>query len=250
MGAENSQGEQAPTTARRNDIESLPESFNEAEREVYESSEQARHVYRDESDDEDSTIGQRKEGYSKSVYYGEFKVISENPKTICREGKGIMFYKRGDAERRIKYFGEWKDDKFDGQGVLDLCGGAKYDGQWSQGKKEGKGSERTENNSTYNGYFRNNKRSGHGRYKDSNGFDYVGMFKRGKRHGKGVLNFTNGDKFDGEFKENIQAEGEYTFASGNVYTGKFDETGVMNDDEASLVFAESGNEYKGPIKGG
>ena len=233
MGAENSQGEQAPTT-RRNDIESLPDSFTEAEREIYEGSNQARHVYRDEDDDEDNVNGHTKEGYSKSVYYGQFKVISENPKTINREGKGIMFYKQGNADRKVKYFGEWKDDKFDGHGILELCGGAKYDGEWSQGKKEGKGSERTENNSTYNGYFRNNKRHGYGKYKDSNGFTYNGMFKRGKRHGEGLLTFTNGDKFQGTFLENIQAEGKYSFLSGNVYEGKFDEKGIMNDDNASL----------------
>ena len=137
-----------------------------------------------EKDEEDSKrTTMKKEGYAKDVYYGEFEVVTQNPKTIKRHGRGIMFYKKGNAENMIKYVGDWKDDKFDGSGILELYGGAKYDGEWSQGKREGKGVERTENNSIYNGYWRANKRHGFGKYKDSNSFTYKGNYKRGKRCG-------------------------------------------------------------------
>ena len=46
-------------------------------------------------------------------------------------------------------------------------------------------------------------------------------------------------------------EGEYTFTgSGNVYKGKFDDDGVMNDEEATITFATSGNIYEGPVVDG
>lgn len=45
-------------------------------------------------------------------------------------------------------------------------------------------------------------------------------------------------------------EGEYTFTgTGNVYSGKFDDDGVMNDEEATITFA-SGNVYEGPVVDG
>ena len=44
-------------------------------------------------------------------------------------------------------------------------------------------------------------------------------------------------------------KGEYTYASGNVYTGKFDETGAMNDEEATITYG-SGNVYEGEVQDG
>ena len=45
-------------------------------------------------------------------------------------------------------------------------------------------------------------------------------------------------------------EGDYTFTgTGNVYSGKFDDDGVMNDEEATITFA-SGNVYEGPVVDG
>ena len=45
-------------------------------------------------------------------------------------------------------------------------------------------------------------------------------------------------------------KGEYTYASGNVYSGKFDENGAMNDEEATITFGETGNVYEGEVKEG
>ena len=41
-----------------------------------------------------------------------------------------MIYKRGDKKRRIKYVGDWKDDKYDGFGTMESYAGAKYVGNW------------------------------------------------------------------------------------------------------------------------
>ena len=68
-----------------------------------------------------------------------------------------MLYKRGDKQKRIKYVGEFKDNKYDGYGSIEFYHGARYRGQWVYGKKEGRGQERTDNNSKYTGQFKNDK---------------------------------------------------------------------------------------------
>ena len=74
---------------------------------------------------------QQKKVKKQTVSPNENQSPTQNPKTIKRHGRGIMFYKKGNAENMIKYVGDWKDDKFDGSGILELYGGAKYDGEWS-----------------------------------------------------------------------------------------------------------------------
>ena len=49
---------------------------------------------------------------------------------IIRDGKGIMLYKRGDRQNRIKYVGDFKENKFDGYGSIEDYHGARYRGYW------------------------------------------------------------------------------------------------------------------------
>ena len=162
MGAADSQEIDAHNVgaSNHNPLENLPDHFNETEAKIYEDTNKKRHVYHDESDEDEAHMTQKKEGFIKRVYYGEFEKSEDHHKEIIRDGKGIMLYKKGDKQRRIKYVGDFKDDEYDGYGTLESYAGAKYEGNWVKGKREGKGYERTENNSKYNGYFRNNKRHG------------------------------------------------------------------------------------------
>ncbi len=79
-----------------------------------------------------------------------------------------------------KYFGELKNDKFDGQGTFTWSDGGQYIGEFKNGKYNGQG-EYTYGNGEWEGQ------------------KYVGTFKNGKYNGQGTYTWSDGRKFVGEF---------------------------------------------------
>jgi len=79
-----------------------------------------------------------------------------------------------------KYFGEFKDGKYDGQGTFTWPSGGKYTGKFKDGKYNGQGTY------TY----------GKGEWE---GQKYVGEFKNGKFNGQGIYTWSDGRRFVGEF---------------------------------------------------
>ena len=73
-----------------------------------------------------------------------------------RHGTGVETWESGD-----KYEGTWKEDRYDGHGILKTRGG-KYEGGFASGLKHGKGTMRF-----------------------NNGAMYCGHWARGRMHGKG-----------------------------------------------------------------
>ena len=93
-----------------------------------------------------------------------------------------------------KYVGEFKDDKFHGQGTY----------TWADGNK-------------YVGEFKDDKQDGHGTYTFASGEKYVGEFKEGKRNGQGTWAFADGRKYVGEFKDgNFNGQGIDYRADGTI----------------------------------
>ena len=80
-----------------------------------------------------------------------------------------------------KYIGEWKDDKYHGQGAYTFANGDKYVGQYQNGIKHGQGTN------TY-----------------ANGDKYVGGFKDGEKHGQGTYTWA-----DGETKKGYYMNGDF-----------------------------------------
>jgi hypothetical protein len=80
----------------------------------------------------------------------------------CVNGKGIMAL--GDGAR---YEGEFKNGKYEGQGI-EIADGGKYEGEWKNGHKEGLGTHTIP------------------------GLKYVGEFKEDMYNGEGTLFFSNG----------------------------------------------------------
>ena len=74
-----------------------------------------------------------------------------------------------DANNGNKYFGEWKNNKLNGQGTETLASGQKYVGEYKDGLRNGKGT-----------------------YTFANGNQYVGEFKEGKFNGQGTSYASNG----------------------------------------------------------
>ena len=95
------------------------------------------------------------------------------------------------------YAGEWKDDKYHGQGTNISVDGTKYVGIWKNGLPNGKGT-----------------------LTDSSGNKYVGGFKDGKRHGQGTYTMSDGSNYTGQWEDSIpNGEGIYTFADGKIEKG-------------------------------
>jgi hypothetical protein len=63
-----------------------------------------------------------------------------------------------------KYVGEWKDDKFDGQGTYNYGDGNKYFGEWKDGKNNGQGTFSYANGDKYVGEFKDDEYNGQGTY--------------------------------------------------------------------------------------
>lgn len=82
----------------------------------------------------------------------------------------MMIFDEQDKEGRKIYIGGWKDDKFEGYGVMEHRDGFMYQGYWKDGKMDGYGTERGHSNSTYTGMFSQGMKHGNGDYRDSLGF--------------------------------------------------------------------------------
>ena len=106
-----------------------------------------------------------------------------------------------------KYVGEYKDDKFHGQGAY----------TFGKGPNEG---------DKYVGEFKDDESNGQGTYTWNNGSKYVGEFKDSKLNGYGTHTFgkgpNEGDKYVGEHKDGKpNGYGTYTFAIGIIKRGYF-----------------------------
>ena len=78
---------------------------------------------------------------------------------------GSFYYENLDV-----YMGEWKDNKFHGQGTFAGSRG-KFVGEWKEGKFHGQGT-----------------------WIPGNGDKYIGDWKEDKRHGRGTMTYANGNK--------------------------------------------------------
>lgn len=126
-----------------------------------------------------------------------------------------------------KYVGEFKDNKWHGQGTYTRGDGAEYVGEFKNGRSNGQGTLYFPSGAKYVGEFKNGGFNGQGTYTFADGDKYVGEFKDNKRTGQGTYFFLadnqfKGDKYVGEFKDGeITGQGTYTFANGSKYVGEF-----------------------------
>jgi hypothetical protein len=108
-----------------------------------------------------------------------------------RQGKGFSKGYR-DGNLIITYFGEFKDDKANGQGTGIFPNGGKYVGEYKDGKWHGQGTFTYENGDKYVGEWKNGLFNGQGTYTWLDGRQYVGEWKDDKRHGQGTFIGTDG----------------------------------------------------------
>ena len=94
-----------------------------------------------------------------------------------------------------KYVGEFKGNKYDGQGTFTFASGNKYVGQFKDAKRNGQGSFTFTNGNKYVGDFKDNARHGQGTFTFASGDEYAGDWKDYKRSGSFTVNYVNGDSF-------------------------------------------------------
>ena len=125
---------------------------------------------------------------------------------------------------KIKYDGEFFNDKFDGIGKYYYENDEYYIGQFKNGLKNGKGIEYYPNgNIKYDGEFVDDKFEGDGKYIYKNGESYSGKFKNGFLHGKGIYYYENGKIcYEGDFiNDKYEGNGRYNFINGEYYIGQW-----------------------------
>ena len=160
-----------------------------------------------------------------------------------RNGFGIEYNKDG----TVKYKGDFKNDLYDGQGILYFEDGRRIEGSFKEGKVNGFASEFDKNNlKIYEGNWKDNLYSEEGTKYLNNGnylkglFDkglatgvllefnadgeviYKGNFSEDAYCGEGIL-YINGEKvFEGKFENNLyNGKGKLFDRGGCIYDGNF-----------------------------
>ena len=162
---------------------------------------------------------------------------------FLKEGFGIAIDKDGN-----KYTGNWKDDKFEGNGRLISINGDYYEGNWICGNMEGYGIFQSMKNETkYEGEFKDNKFNGNGKLTyGKEKIIYEGNFLNGLKEGKGKMIFGNKEIYEGDFKSDcFCGEGTFIWADGRKYTGEWKNN--FMDGKGEFIF-DNNTKYKGEYK--
>lgn len=145
----------------------------------------------------------------------------------CKKGLA----KFGDKEKVYKsYKGEWKNNRWSGQGILTFKDGGKYDGHFDNGTFDGIGKmiygENEKIYKSYEGDWKNNCWHGEGTLIYKDGTKYIGHFEYNVADGIGEM--INVDyryiSYYGEWKNNLpHGHGILTYQNGRIWEGEFSE---------------------------
>ena len=145
-----------------------------------------------------------------NIYYGNFRNDAFN-------GQGVFMNNRGDY-----YFGDWENGVPNGQGIIVFNGMKAYEGEFRDGQKCGQGKEIFPDGAYYEGEFNNGYREGKGRYNYAGGAFYEGTLKNSKFEGDGVFSWSNGQKYTGQFNNGkMNGHGTFLWKDGSTFTGYY-----------------------------
>lgn len=115
------------------------------------------------------------------TYEGQMLMGKKNGKGVIKNNLSQMVYE-----------GEFKEDLYDGEGVLVLENGLVYSGSFSRGKRHGKGLLfSNEDKFRYEGEWKHDMKFGNGTETYPDGTSYVGEFSNNKKNGKGRVTIFN-----------------------------------------------------------
>lgn len=173
-------------------------------------------------------------------------------------GHGKYFYGTTDGSvPRVRYEGNWENDKFHGPGVLWDDNQSVFRGGFKHGQRCGvKCDELYVDGSHYSGSFEDNARGGEGTMLFSTDrsdiiSSYQGGWLGGRFHGQGVRIFPDGARYEGEYAEGKpHGIGCLVYSQLSAYVKKFDgrwEAGQCRDGTESYM---DGTEYSGEMLDG
>lgn len=127
--------------------------------------------------------GQHNVKFDDGNYFGNFV----NDK---KEGQGTFVTDKGTT-----YIGAWLNDKKNGQGTQTWENGSRkvYEGSWVYGKPEGLGKMQYTNGDTYEGDWKNGRFDGKGTQIKADGRIYKGTWINAKKHGNFTLKMPDGN---------------------------------------------------------
>ena len=166
-----------------------------------------------------------------NIYYGNFRNDLFN-------GKGVFMNPKGDF-----YFGEWINGFPNGRGMIVYNGMVSYDGCFVNGQRSGKGVEKFPDGEIYMGDFSNGQKNGIGKYVFTDGNVYEGCLKNSKFDGNGTYIWRNGQKYIGEFNNGkMNGQGTFSWKDGSVFSGSFNNN--LKQGEGEYVWPD-GTSYQG-----
>lgn len=155
--------------------------------------------------------------HGKGIWIKDFNIYYGNFKNDEFDGTGLFITEQGDY-----YFGQWKNSQYNGYGSIIASKKLVYRGFFKNGKKEGFGEEAYPDGDYYDGAFCNGEKNGRGTYVFSDGSNYKGYFKNSKYNGYGNLKWGGGDKIKGDFKDGkLDGQGNFNWVDGSKFDGNF-----------------------------
>ena len=183
------------------------------------------------------------------TYVGQFKNGKKNGKGILSSKDDKYNYDGGWREDKKngvgtlfdygdKYTGDFKDDKYCGNGTLCGKNGEIYECEFKDGKPDGLGRVTLVNGDVYTGTFVQGKISGQVSIKYKNGESYNGYYENECKCGYGIFFANNGDSYEGDFLNNLyNGEGKLTKANGEIIKGIF-KNGILEKKLEKLKIEE------------
>jgi len=143
----------------------------------------------------------------------------------CKNGFGMMAVETCNIcgfHKDVLYEGEFKNEKFNGQGKLFYLNKMKYEGGFKDGKQSGQGTLTIRYTRKYVGEWRDGKENGCGTEFQSCGLQYDGEWREGKYHGKGTETLPDGSMYVGQFANGqFNGVGTYRSSDGSKYVGRW-----------------------------
>jgi hypothetical protein len=117
------------------------------------------------------------------------------------------------------YTGEFKDDKYDGYGVLSDDTG-QYEGGWRNGVKHGACIFKTPKGGEFLGNYDEGKMSGYGVMRFAKGERYEGYWSNNAFHGEGTFYSRDGTAYAGQYVEGASQNYGHFYINQGFYTGE------------------------------